>query len=178
MLAALVVLVGCTLPEPSNGGSGDVDTDTDSDTDMDTDADTDADADADTSTLDTGAEHKLSIVWTESAVTVISAASGPMKFGMMTGPKDPPWEAEDCIGGTTAGLGPFCHTVQAGTDTVIPCVENAVDVTNDTTLFCHSVDADDSYDGITYYFAAMDDSWCLVSGPNEEHYLPVGCEQQ
>ena len=152
MLAALALGFGCSDKDDDSTGESDTDTDTDSDTDTDTDPTG--------GTVDWG---------TDSVSVTINGGSGDLKFGIAeSGAKA--WTAEDCIGGTYGGFGPFCHTVGADSVTTIDCVKTPEEVSDDTTLFC---DVDDST--LTYYFAAMDDSWCAVSGPNASYYASEGC---
>jgi hypothetical protein len=154
ILAALALGVACDDKDDSVG-EGDTDTDTDSDTDTDTDVIPD----------------QIDVQWgTDSVVVDITGGSGDYEWGITETGKNA-WEAEDCIGGTTAGYGPFCKTVTADSQTTFDCVPKADDMTNDTTLFC---DVDEN--SLTYYFNAMDDSWCGVSGPDASYYAAQGCE--
>ena len=148
MLAALALGFGCSDKNSDSVGE--------SDTDTDADSDTDTDADPTGGTVDWG---------TDSVTVTINGGSGDLKFGITETGKDP-WHAEDCIGGTTAGFGPFCHTVAADSATTIDCVSTPEEVSNDATLFCEVADSST----LTYYFASMDDSWCAVSGPDASYY--------
>ena len=157
MLAALALGFGCSDKNGDSVGEGDTDTDTDSDTDTD--------ADPTGGTVDWG---------TDSVAVTINGGSGDLKWGITETGKDP-WHAEDCIGGTTGGEGPYCHTVAADATTTIDCVDKFTDASDDATLFCNVV-ADNGGDGtLTYYFATMDDSWCAVSGPDASYYADEGC---
>jgi hypothetical protein len=62
-----------------------------------------------------------------------------------------------------------------GAETVIPCVEDPAEVSDDTTFLCVYV-KEKGDAGVTYYFATLDDAWCAASGPNRQHYESVGCE--
>ena len=155
ILAALGIGFGCSDKNGDSVGESDTDTDADSDTDTDTDA----------------APDNIVVSWPAGSVTVdITGGSGTYEFGItQTGAKA--WTAEDCIGGTYAGYGPFCKTVNANDTTSFACVKTPDEVTNSTTLFC---DVDSST--LTYYFNASDDSWCGVSGPDASYYADYGCE--
>ena len=153
ILAVLALGFGCDDKDDSVG-EGDTDTDTDSDTDTDTDP--------------TGGD--VTVNGSDSITVDLTGGSGSYKFGITeTGPKA--WTAEDCIGGTYAGFGPYCHTVQGDTSTTIDCTTVDKEVDNNTSLFCLVPQANH-----IYYFAAMDDSWCATSGDGAGYYDSEGCE--
>ena len=159
MLAALALGFGCSDKDDDSVGEGDADADTDSDTDTDSNP--------------TGG----SVAWGAGGATVdITGGSGSLKFGIVEQVGAKSWTAEDCIGGTYAGYGPFCHTVDADGSTTIACADTPDDVSNSATLFCSVVDANGGDSTLTYYFAAMDDSWCALSGPDQDYYSTEGCE--
>ncbi len=113
-------------------------------------------------------------MWAVDKVTVtVTGGTGPLDFGLVDDTKKP-WEAEDCLGTTTFGFGPFCHEVEMNAVTEIPCVDTIDLVTDDTTLFCLFVESFGSDDLLTYYFGMADDSWCVVAGSDPDHYKAIG----
>ena len=159
-LAVLAIGFGCTDKDGDSVGEGDTDTDTDSDTDSDTDV----------------APKKINISWNTATVDVeVTGGAGSYTFGITQTGKNP-WEAEDGIGGTTSGYGPFYHTVAADDTTSIDCVDVPEDVTDNTTLFCGVVETNGGDDSLTYYFASSDDSWCAITGQDTSYYSGLGCE--
>jgi hypothetical protein len=151
-IAALALGFGCD-DKGDSVGEGDTDTDTDSDTDTDADP--------------TGATVT---VGSDTITVDLVGGSGSYEFGITETGKNA-WEAEDCVGGTTAGFGPYCHTITGDSSTTIDCVKVPEDAGDNASLFCGVPQANH-----IYYFGAMDDSWCATSGDTSGYYDSYGCD--
>jgi hypothetical protein len=123
----------------------------------------------------------ISVNWGADAVTVTFGApvSEDHSFGMAeTAESDDPWTGEDCLNGYTLSdgtvLGPYCHKVSAGTDTLeLTYGGNASDLQPGATVF-----GSDAFDGkVTYVLFDEGEESCWTWGEDPSYYASLGCTE-